>query len=1002
MALANVADILARRGQRVLMIDFDLEAPGLEQFFQINHRGIRRHLGLLDLLLSYKYSMSVAAADKSERNFMHLKESFIEPVYHDLSTGGCLDLMPAGQREGVEQLAQYAYNLRTFDWQDFYCNWAGEAFFEWLRRALVPKLYDVVLVDSRTGVTEMGGVCAYQLADIIVMFCASNHQNLEGTHSLVADFFSPAVQARRRNRPLQALVVPARVEQHDENLLAAFRTRFEAAFEEYTPNPMRQAGMKFWNLQIPYEPNYAFEEQVVTDITRTGERQKVAIAFQSLADAITCLSEPDSTLAKKHPEPISQVIKNSPPIPTNEPKYDVTSQFARYDVFLSHNPLDKPAVEHIARALEKVGIKPFLDIWHLVPGEPWQQAIETTLSNSSTVAIFFGPKGLSPLQNQEMLAGFQEEVRSRRNFRVIPVLLPGRVRGKLDELPSWLTNVKWIEFQGGLDDERAFRQLMAAIRGIAPPRPVQTTIEYGNPYPGLRAFEEQDTHFFFGRDAFVESLLEGLAVSRFLAVVGPSGSGKTSLVKAGLLPNIRRGALTGSENCPIVVFRPDAQPLARLAIALADLINPKAAAAEQVSESHRLEDGLRTGNIKLAKVIELIMADKPASGRQLLVIDQFEELFSLVNNEKERQLFIANLIDAASITVGKTTVVITLRSDFLSECVAYPNLAKALSDHMIFLPPMSFEEMRQAIEHPARAAGSAFEPGLAERLLQDALGEPGALPLLQFVLSKLWESLDGGLLTHRAYQDLGGLQGALDRQAEAIYASLRPAYQSAARRIFTRLVQMGEGGEVTGRRVAFAGLQPIAGNPEAVPAVVGRFTEARLLVIDTDTNNRETLALAHEALIRSWSRFRQWIAEDQLQLIIRQRLSEAATRWDQAGHDDSYLYRGAMLAGIEEFAVMHRDEMTLSEAEFVRASRAYQQQDRARRRFRDFVSYAFGIVITVAVFILLYLIWPSLVLSNAISLVTSVVGIIAGLIGGLVLIWDIRGKKHYSLEQKGR
>src|SRR5262249_46778352 len=182
-----------------------LEAPGLEQFFSsVNHDVARRHLGLLDLLLSYKYAMSLASAEPDrDLPFARLRDQFILAVYDQLPSGGRLDLLPAGRRGDADQLSSYALNLRTFDWQDFYFNWAGEAFFEWLRRALVPDLYDIVLVDSRTGVTEMGGICAYQLADTIVLLSASNHQNVEGTVSAIRDFFSPRVQNLRGTRQLQ-------------------------------------------------------------------------------------------------------------------------------------------------------------------------------------------------------------------------------------------------------------------------------------------------------------------------------------------------------------------------------------------------------------------------------------------------------------------------------------------------------------------------------------------------------------------------------------------------------------------------------------------------------------------------------------------------------------------------------------------------------------------------------------------------------------------------------
>jgi Mrp family chromosome partitioning ATPase len=270
MAMANVADLLARSGRKVLMVDLDLEAPGLEQYFQINQAAARRNLGLLDLLLSFKRAMSVPSGDPGTEEFRRI-ERHIVPVYHTLPGGGRLDLLPAGQREGREQLDRYAASLRTFDWQDFYFNWEGELFFEWLRKELVPARYDIVLVDSRTGVTEMGGVCTYQLADAIVMLCAPNHQNRQGTKSVALDFESSPVQTARLNRKLQILVVPARVEQRSAELFEAFIGTFDEDFAAYLPQAMRDARLGFRELTIPYEPVYAFAERVLSDPTQ-GKR----------------------------------------------------------------------------------------------------------------------------------------------------------------------------------------------------------------------------------------------------------------------------------------------------------------------------------------------------------------------------------------------------------------------------------------------------------------------------------------------------------------------------------------------------------------------------------------------------------------------------------------------------------------------------------------------------------------------------------------------------------
>jgi hypothetical protein len=230
---------------------------------------------------------------------------------------------------------------------------------------------------------------------------------------------------------------------------------------------------------------------------------------------------------------------------------------ARYDVFLSHNSTDKPAVEALARRLVQAGVQPWLDTWNLIPGEPFQEAIEEALDRCATCTIFVGPSGTGPWQNEEMRAAIQRRVEERRAgerpFRVIPVLLPGAERGERSRLPSFLVATTWVEFRRTLDDEEPFHRLVCGIRGLAPgPAPGEAAYEGECPYRGLRFFDMQHAPFFFGREALTEWLLNELrGDNRFLAIVGPSGSGKSSLARAGLVAALertrsRRGSRPGS------------------------------------------------------------------------------------------------------------------------------------------------------------------------------------------------------------------------------------------------------------------------------------------------------------------------------------------------------------------------------------------------------------------------------------------------------------------------
>jgi hypothetical protein len=410
-----------------------------------------------------------------------------------------------------------------------------------------------------------------------------------------------------------------------------------------------------------------------------------------------------------------------------------------------------------------------------------------------------------------------------------------------------------------------------------------------SPFKGLPAFEEADAARFFGRKALTARLLDHLHESRFLAVVGASGSGKSSVVRAGLIPAVR-----AQRNRPVHLITPTAQPLEALATTLTRH-------SESVTATATLIDDLRQDARSLHLYARKLLGDQPAL---LLVVDQFEELFTLCRDESEREAFVANLVTAvAPGTGGPIRAVITLRADFYNHCLAYPRLHALLEAQQRIVGPMSAEELRQAIELPAQRQGLAFEPGLVELLLREVgaaggrLPEPGALPLLSHALLETWRRREGDKLTLAGYTAAGGVRGAIAQTADATYTSLPPDRQVIARNIFLRLTELGEGTQDTRRRAPLDELIPQGEGAGTSAAVLRLLADARLVTTDEDAAE-----VAHEALIREWPALRRWLDEDREALRLHRQLTEDAAAWEASGRDDSYLYRGARLEAAGEWA----------------------------------------------------------------------------------------------------
>ncbi len=313
----------------------------------------------------------------------------------------------------------------------------------------------------------------------------------------------------------------------------------------------------------------------------------------------------------------------------------------------------------------------------------------------------------------------------------------------------------------------------------------------------------------------------------------------------------------------------------------------------------------------------------------LLVIDQFEELFSVCHSEEERSAFISNLITATSSEAGGAVVVITLRADFYSYCAGYIPLREALAVHQEYIGAMSDDEMRRVIEEPARRGRWEYEPGLVDLILHDVGHEPGALPLLSHALLETWQRRHGRTLTFSGYASAGGVRGAIAETAESVFTDqFTKQQQSIARRIFIRLTELGDETATgdTRRRATFTELLLKPEESEATQAVLKALADARLI-----TASEDSVQVAHEALIREWPTLRGWLEDNREGLRLHRQLTNSTQEWLAAGREADLLFRGARLAQAREWAVSHADDMNMQERDFLEASSAYSERESLER-----------------------------------------------------------------------
>jgi serine/threonine protein kinase/DNA-binding SARP family transcriptional activator/WD40 repeat protein len=422
-----------------------------------------------------------------------------------------------------------------------------------------------------------------------------------------------------------------------------------------------------------------------------------------------------------------------------------------------------------------------------------------------------------------------------------------------------------------------------------------------NPYKGLRAFTEADARDFFGRSALVDDLVDAVERGRVTMVVGASGSGKTSLLHAGLVPRLR------ASGARIVTLVPTDRPCEQLRAAL-------------------LNVAIAPLDLTLERAIDHVAGEAPSD--LVLVVDQLEEVWTLVSDEAERERFVGLLARVIATGAANVRCVFGIRADFFDRPLGEPELGPLVARHIFTVTPMSAAELSEAVRAPANAVGVGFEPGLDAEIVADVANQTAVLPLLQFALAELYEKRRRSVIPTDAYREMGGVIGAVAARAEAVYAGLDADAKEDTRRLLGRLVTPGAGVEDTRRRVKRSAL------PASLNDLADVFVAHRLLVVDRDPASREpTLDIAHEALISRWPRLRGWLEEDRERLQQLQHLSRAADEWQAGGRRATDLYRDPRLAMIGEIDGASTTVFTPIEQQFVDASR--QARDATARVERD-------------------------------------------------------------------
>lgn len=613
-------------------------------------------------------------------------------------------------------------------------------------------------------------------------------------------------------------------------------------------------------------------------------------------------------------------------------------------IFISHSGNDYVIAKDIAIALRQMGFNTWVDIENLSPGSIWLNEIDEAIKRSNVFLVYIGKSGVRRWVDVETKLAITQNVEDPK-FRIIPLFGPGAPEPA--ELPRFLTLHQGIDMRSGIDNLIDKLPVIADVLKTTPISPVSIFREGESPFIGLSSFDEDTAHLFFGRDNEVAELLSLLQKGNFLALIGSSGSGKSSLLRAGLAPALRRGRLFdsigGLSGWNTIITRPTDEPTRELAYNIAS-INYNCPPPERMAIT---EIALRLfDNSNTHALVDIISSFTNKKTKTIIMVDQFEELFTHCpgpENASKRNYFIDLLLTAAS---GKgereIAVVIAMRADFYEHCFDHKTLPRFMAANQYAVSSMDEESIRSAILEPARYAGCTYEKGLIDVIMNDLGTESGNLPLLQYTLTRLWESRSAGALLHEAYKKMKGLKGAIAEHAETIYEKLEEQQKDAAMRIFIKLTNLSEDGKDTRKRATLKSLIS-RGDDSLVMKEVALYLSSkyvRLLVLSHQHTNEEIrdtatqtpdgehtiVEVAHEAIISNWPRLKGWLNENRDMLLKHKFIENATKEWIRNNKDESYYLSKAGLKSAISFSNDYNEILHDTENDFIQKCKNYYKE----------------------------------------------------------------------------